>query len=219
MANSNSTKPASIVAVLLSGGAGRRFGGMDKGLQIYRGKPLMEHVIKSLTPQVDDFVLCINRNYHRYAEYGYHIVTDTENSLDEEGSTEGIDIKDSIYQGPMAGVVAAARYIDKSVWSKQPNFIALSSCDSPNLPSDLIARLLAKIEASKKSVAVAHDGERRQNLHCLIRVEALDSLQHFYQNDGRAMHRWFQEIGAIDVDFSDQPRSFKNINTPEQMTD
>jgi molybdopterin-guanine dinucleotide biosynthesis protein A len=66
-------------------------------------------------------------------------------------------------------------------------------------------------------VCIAHDGNRRQNLHCLIKRQAWQSLIDFFDNDGRAMHRWLAEVNAVDVDFSDESNAFLNINTTEQL--
>ncbi|MEW8383867.1 MAG: NTP transferase domain-containing protein, partial [Candidatus Thiodiazotropha taylori] len=39
-------------AVILAGGRGSRMGGNDKGLILFDGKPLIEHVINTIAPQV-----------------------------------------------------------------------------------------------------------------------------------------------------------------------
>ena len=86
----NACKPK-ITAVILSGGAGTRFGGLDKGLEKYQGRPLIEHVIERVTQQADDIMLCINRNHRQYQGYGYTIVSDPQRSNDD-------------FQGPLAGI-------------------------------------------------------------------------------------------------------------------
>jgi len=77
--------------VILSGGAGTRFGGLDKGLEKYQGRPLIEHVIERVTQQADGIILCVNRNHRQYQEYGYTIVSDPQRSNDD-------------FQGPLAGI-------------------------------------------------------------------------------------------------------------------
>ncbi len=51
---------ASVTGVVLAGGQGSRMGGVDKGLQEFRGKPMAAHAIERLAPQVDE--LLINAN-------------------------------------------------------------------------------------------------------------------------------------------------------------
>ena len=51
-----------ITGWVLAGGQGLRMGGADKGLQLFRGRPLVQHAIERLQPQVSQ--LCINANRH-----------------------------------------------------------------------------------------------------------------------------------------------------------
>ena len=39
-----------IIGLVLAGGAGRRMGGVDKGLQLWRGEPLACHVLSVRAP-------------------------------------------------------------------------------------------------------------------------------------------------------------------------
>ena len=47
------SSPSTVTGVILAGGQGRRMGGQDKGLIPYRERPLIEHIISLLKPQVD----------------------------------------------------------------------------------------------------------------------------------------------------------------------
>ena len=219
MSNPSTNNQSSIVAIILSGGAGRRFGGLDKGLQNYKNKPLIEYVLNALKGQLGTFILCVNRNQESYLKYGYPLVEDIEHSCTSvDGiSLDGAAFEGSSFNGPMAGVNAAAAFLENSSLGKTTSHVLLSSCDSPALPENYVSKLFEQLSSSGKSVAVAHDGERRQNLHSLIKIDALPSLRMYYSAGGRAMHRWYQEIGAVDVDFSDQPEAFLNINSREQL--
>jgi molybdenum cofactor guanylyltransferase len=46
-----------LLGAIIAGGQSRRFGS-DKALALMDGKPLMQHVIDALRPQVDDIVSC-----------------------------------------------------------------------------------------------------------------------------------------------------------------
>lgn len=189
------------LAVILSGGAGRRFEGHDKGLQTHRGRALIEWVIAAIEPQVAGVVLCINRNKSTYVEYGFPLVFDSE----------------SDHQGPMAGVVAAANMLMENEQYRDIEQILVSSCDSPDLPDDYVGILAGRMGSGKYDAAVVHDGQRKQNLHCLIRRSAIPKLVEYYHSGGRAMHRWYQQVNLIEVDFSAQAKRFLNINFPEQL--
>ena len=233
-----------ITAVILSGGAGVRLGGVDKGLELFKGKPLIEHVIGNISGQVDDLALCVNRNHQRYKEYGYPLISD---SLEHKNIT----LTKEYYQGPLAGITAAINTIsklnegsstvneesltvneesstvneesstlnkDSSTIKTKQHYMLITPCDSPNLPGDYIAKLSSEMTNSNTSSVVVHDGKRPQNLHCLLHSSAWPSLIDFYQNGGRAMHQWHKKNGSVEVDFSDQAACFLNVNSADMLS-
>ena len=48
----DSIAPSEITGLVLAGGRGSRMGGVDKGLQPFRGLPLAQHALQRLAPQV-----------------------------------------------------------------------------------------------------------------------------------------------------------------------
>jgi molybdopterin-guanine dinucleotide biosynthesis protein A len=80
-----------ITAVILAGGRGRRLGGQDKGLLELNDKPLIEHILDAVKPQVKTVIINANRNLDVYTDYAYPVVSD--------------DMTD--FQGPLAGFAAA----------------------------------------------------------------------------------------------------------------
>lgn len=193
-----------ITAIILSGGLGLRMNGLDKGLQVYKGKPLIAWVIDAIQPQVDHIILSINRNKGDYAHFGLTTV------FDDQGNTDT-----QIHNGPIAGIVSCTQ----SQSSGDADNILVASCDSPTLPNNYVSRLTRALDDAKADVAAVNDGVRRQNLHCLIKISAIDSLQTFYDQGGRAMHQWFQQVTVTDVDFSDQAACFANLNTLAELRD
>ena len=243
---STNTPECHITAVILSGGAGIRLGGVDKGLELFKGKPLIEHVIDNISGQVDDLVLCVNRNHQHYKEYGYPLISD---SLEHKHITTTKEH----YQGPLAGITAAINTLSKSFMlneesltvneepltvNKEPltvneesltvnkesltrktkqHYILISPCDSPNLPGDYVTKLSSEMTNSNTSSVVVHDGKRTQNLHCLVHSSVWRSLIDFYENGGRAMHQWHKKNGSVEIDFSDQAAYFLNINSANML--
>ena len=65
-----------ITGILLAGGQGRRMGGVDKGLQLLRGKPMAQHVIERFAPQVDELLINANQNIEQYQGLGYRVIPD-----------------------------------------------------------------------------------------------------------------------------------------------
>ena len=186
------TRMPAITAVILAGGRGRRMGGRDKGLIELNGKPLIQHVIAAISPQVGPLVISANRNLQQYADLGYPVICD---SLDG-------------FQGPLAGILATMRSIGT------PDMVTVP-CDGPALPHDLVARLAAGRKAAGADIAVAHDGQRLHPVYALISRRVEHDLASFLESGGRKMHLWLQLHQVAAVDFSDTPEAFANINTPQ----
>src|SRR5712664_321546 len=77
MAQAYLVKSASMAAVsglVLAGGLGRRMGGVDKGLQLLRGKPMVEWVLERLAPQVGEILINANQNLDQYGKLGHRVV-------------------------------------------------------------------------------------------------------------------------------------------------
>jgi molybdopterin-guanine dinucleotide biosynthesis protein A len=51
-----------VTGLVLAGGRGSRMGGVDKGLQSLEGKPLVQHALSRLSPQVATVMINANRH-------------------------------------------------------------------------------------------------------------------------------------------------------------
>jgi molybdenum cofactor guanylyltransferase len=51
-------------------------GGVDKGLQTFRGRRLVDHVYERLAPQVGGIIINANQNQEEYRTFGVRVVTD-----------------------------------------------------------------------------------------------------------------------------------------------
>lgn len=179
----------SLTGVVLAGGKGSRMGGQDKGLLLWQGKPLVEHVLAGLRPQVNTILLNANRHLERYQQYGHTVVSD---------HLAG-------YTGPLAGLAA-------SLAAAPPGYVLAAPCDSPRLPPDLAQRLWAGLQQAQADIAVAHDGNRQQNLHVLLSTQLLPNLQTFLAAGGRKVEAWYGGLRLAVVDFSDCHDLFRNFN-------
>jgi molybdopterin-guanine dinucleotide biosynthesis protein A len=181
-----------ITAVILAGGKARRMGGEDKGLIDLDGRPLIEHVLERIRPQVTQVVINANRNLERYAAFGHPVISDTL----------------SDFQGPLAGFLAVMQQIDS-------DFIVTLPCDGPCLPDNLVERLRQAQQTAGADIAVAHDGDRMQPVYALIATRLQPSLEAYLQSGERKIDWWYAKHHTVNVDFSDAPETFLNINTPE----
>jgi len=181
-----------VAAVILAGGLGRRMGGMDKGLIEYRGRPLIEWALATLTPQVDQLVISANRNLDTYAAYGHRVLADT--------------LPD--FPGPLAGVLAALDAI-------QADWLLVTPCDTPHLPPDLAARLLDAALQHNVPLAVAADATRIHHSCFIVRTDQRDTLAAFLARGERAVRYWQAEMASTTVTFG--RACFANFNQPEDL--
>jgi len=188
----NSPDKENITAVVLAGGRGRRIGGQDKGLVEVGGRPLIEHILDLVTPQVSAVIINANRNQQVYAGYGYPVISD--NLTD--------------YQGPLAGFAAALA-------ACETDYIMTLPCDDPYVPTDLVGKLSSAIKNNNAELAVAHDGQRMQPVYALIPRSLLESLQEFLDAGDRKIDLWYARHDTALADFSDDIDTFFNINTEE----
>lgn len=181
---------AELAAVVLAGGRGQRLGGADKGLVDYRGRPLVAWVLDALAPQAGEIVISANRNLERYAATGHRVLPDT---------LPG-------FPGPLAGVLAAMRAV-AAPW------LLVVPCDTPHLPHDLAARLLAAAVAAGAQIAVAADDARTHHVCFVVRTALADDLEAALARGERAVHRWQAAHRPVAVRF--EAAGFANFNQPE----
>ena len=183
-----------ITGVVLAGGLGRRLGGVDKGLQELRGRPLVAHVIERFAPQVDELLINANRNRERYAAFGQRVVADL--------------IPD--FAGPLAGLHAALS-------AAAHPLVATAPCDSPFLPGDLVSRLFSALTVANASLAVARTFDQPHPVFCLCQRGVLPHLSDFLAGGGRKVDRWYATLDVVEVAFDDEAEAFANINTREEI--
>jgi molybdopterin-guanine dinucleotide biosynthesis protein A len=172
-------------------------GGVDKGLQDLHGKPLVQHVIARLAPQVGPLALNANRSQARYAAFGYPVWE---------------DLDDGRY-GPLAGLQSGLRHCTTRL-------LAITPCDAPLIPHDLVLRLSSAMTASgaQAAYAVTGHGEQRQRhpVCALLDIVVAASLDAFLAAGERKMALWFATLKLVEVDFPD-PQAFRNINTGQEL--
>ncbi|MBI3777177.1 MAG: molybdenum cofactor guanylyltransferase [Gammaproteobacteria bacterium] len=191
------TPLANITGVILAGGRGTRMGGVDKGLVLLDGKPLVEHVLHRLEPQVSSIIISANRNFEVYAGYGFTVVSD------EPGSKDA---------GPLAGILSAMTHA-------RTNYIVTVPCDAPRLPTDLAARLLAQLKRDHSRACMAHDGVRPQPIFTLLHVSLKDALHRAVHAGEYIVAKWLQNSGCSSADFSGRADCFINLNTAENIAE
>jgi len=186
--------PHSVAGIVLAGGQGRRMGGVDKGLIELAGRPMIEHVLERFRPQVGEILINANQNADRYGAYGVPVVADAVGG----------------FAGPLAGLHAGLMRMTKP-------FACTVPCDSPFLPSDLVARLAAALDSERAQLAVARTFDQPHPVFACMRRDVLPGLAEFLQTGGRKIDAWYAALAVVEVAFDDEADAFRNINTRDEL--
>jgi len=172
--------------IILAGGQGKRVGGQDKGLVLYKERPLIEHVMSTVKSQCSDIVISANRNMEFYKQLTAKVICDPSES----------------YLGPLAGIAACLPHC-------QHERVLVVACDMPNLPATLVARLAADIDKHPVSIATV---ECQHQLAMIINRKLLISIQQCLDKDQLKLISWVQSVPYKTVSFDDVPAAFTNLN-------
>jgi molybdopterin-guanine dinucleotide biosynthesis protein A len=191
-----------ITGLILAGGRGSRMGGVDKGLQNFRGLPLALQTLMRLGPQVGEVMINANRNLSAYEAFGAAVWPD---SLPD-------------YAGPLAGFLTGLERCETE-------WLVTVPCDTPLFPLDVVARLAEAADREGAEIAMAaareEDGQlRTQPVFSLIKRDLMESLVRFTQGGGRKIDAWTAQHKTVVVPFDrggDDPRAFFNANTLAEL--
>ncbi len=173
--------------VILAGGRGRRMGGADKALVRLHDRPLLDHAVARLRPQVGMLAISANGDAARFAAWGLPVLADARPL------------------GPLAGVLAG---LD---WAQGCDGVVTVAVDTPFFPPDLAARLAAAGPA-----AMAESGGVLHPTFALWPVDCAPRLRAFLDSGAVPRVTDFaRAVGAVPVAFEDG--DFHNINTADEL--
>jgi molybdenum cofactor guanylyltransferase len=194
-----------ITGVILAGGQSRRMGGGDKGLLELAGKPMLQHVIDRLRPQVGRLAINANGDPARFVRFGLPIIPDTVGG----------------FVGPLAGVLAGMRW--SAAHAPEARWIATAAGDAPLLPTDLVARLLAAAETRPIAIALAQSYDELHPVIGLWPVALADDLEAQLSRGVRKVLHWTDRHGTVPAPFPPaqiggvEIDPFFNANTPAEL--
>lgn len=181
-----------ITGVILAGGRGSRMGGEDKGLILWQSKPLYQHALQRLQPQVTTVWINANRNIEVYQQSGLPVISDT--------------LTD--FPGPLAGMLAALQ-------QTETEWVVFTPCDTPLLPNNLVQNLW---QYKGTAYAVwARTEERDHPTLALMHRSIADSLQRYLAGGDRKLMLFLQQTGGHSVLFDQAEAAFRNFNHPDDL--
>ncbi len=189
------TNQTKVTGAILAGGLARRMGlNQDKGLIIFRGQPMVTYALTAMKGVAESVVINANRNIQLYQRFGVPVISDETLTFD----------------GPLAGVFSVMTTCDSKILIVMP-------CDSPLIKSSHLEKLKQALIGSNYEIAVAHDGQRMHPVFLALKTELAGSLRLFLSEGQRKIDLWLQQHALVEVDFSDEPEAFCNINTVDEL--
>lgn len=179
----------SITGLVLAGGKSSRMG-TDKSKVLYKNKPLLEYAIITLKPVVSNIII-------------------SSNSIQPNEYSEYIFVKD-IYtnSGPLAGIHAGIQNI-------QSEYVAVISCDTPLVPSEVFSLLIDNIQDYDAAVA-RHSSCNVEPLVAVYRTNILTQIENMLTAGNFKMCDFIQSINTTYVDFENSDMFF-NCNYPKDL--
>jgi molybdopterin-guanine dinucleotide biosynthesis protein A len=194
-----------VTGVVIAGGRSSRMDHREKALLDLAGEPMIHRIIGRLRPQVGRMVINANGDPERFATLGLPIVADT---------IEG-------HAGPLAGLQAGLQWARAE--TRDARFIASVAADTPFIPDDLVARLLAALEQAGASSAIASSSGEWTPVIGLWSIALADTLAEALRQGVRAVRRFAMAQGSAVVEFpleeigGEPIDPFFNVNTPEDL--
>ncbi|KXW56676.1 MAG: molybdenum cofactor guanylyltransferase MobA [Betaproteobacteria bacterium] len=182
-----------ITGCILAGGQGSRMGGVDKGLVTFQQRPLIDHVINRLQPQVTEILINANRHLDTYSALGYPVIHDYI----------------ELYSGPLAG-------IERGLYAAKTDWVAFVPCDSPFIPLHLVDSLSKAVTEQQSQCAYVVTQEGAQPVFCLIQRQLHNDLLETLKAGNKKLIHWLQKHACSEV-FFDNSELFINLNTTTEL--
>jgi molybdopterin-guanine dinucleotide biosynthesis protein A len=172
-------------------------GGVNKALLPLSGKPLLQHVIDRVRPQVSELYLSVEAPTDALAEFGLPQVTDP-----------------SPDAGPLAGLLSALqKTAPKHEW------LLMAPCDAPFIPRDLAPRLLESAKQTGLPGAVVRYLAEPQPTFSIWNRSLLPRLEQAVVSEKMTGFKQFLrviELAVLDWPGT-EPSPFLNINDQDAL--
>lgn len=185
---------AQFAAIILAGGQGSRMLYQDKGLLLFKNKPLVEYPIALLKKQVPHIIISANRHIDEYKTYNFPVVTDDANYVE---------------MGPLGGIYSAAKYLPDTV-----EYVQIVPCDTPFLPDNLVEIMHAPFLTEDIDITVASAAGSTHPSIIQCKKNILPSLKNLLDDGSNLSLRAFIRQHRSHTVVFDREDYFINFNDP-----
>jgi molybdenum cofactor guanylyltransferase len=186
-----------ISAVILAGGANRRFNGITKSRIIINGRTIISGILGTLNDIFEETIIVTNTpdEFSEYSEY--RMVGD-----------------EFLKKGPLGGIHAGMKASSKQ-------FVFVFAGDMPSLNKSLILNQIDLFEKNKPEILIPKVETRIEPLHALYSVSLLETLEKYLNGNNNNAVRAFLENTNVEYynldDSVETRKAFTNINSPSDI--
>jgi len=171
-----------VIGLILSGGAGSRLGGINKGLVVVEGKPLVQWVYDALSPQVDHIYISANEDIAEYQKVSPDVLQDDERFYRD---------------GPLAGIHSIKGFVEAE------DIIQVVTCDLPLLPQDLVIKQLSKLQEENLDAVYPKDHEREHYGLLMFKAKYLAEIESLLMQEKRRIRDFLAQMKNDSLLFED----------------
>lgn len=188
-----------VFGLILAGGEAARFGGGDKCLQLFQGRPLLAHIQEKLAAQTNAHALSANGDPTRFAAFGMPVLPD----LDAHHET-----------GPLAGLISGLTHARDQGYE----LLLTVPGDAPLFPASLARDLYNVLQAN--DCACAESGGHAHPVFSLWRTSCLPGVLDAAANRTRALWKVQERLSTIMVSYETIPCDpFMDADTPGELAE
>lgn len=183
------------IGLILSGGAGSRLGGINKGLVLIEGKPLAQWVYDALRPQVDEIYISANEDIEEYRKISTNILQDDARFYRD---------------GPLAGIHSLQSVV------QDQDIVQVVTCDLPLLPVNLVTEQLKQLEKENLDAVYPKDNEREHYGVVMLKAKNIEKIEALLLQKQRRIRDFLAQMNSQALLFND-PYAFMNGNDWEAI--
>jgi molybdopterin-guanine dinucleotide biosynthesis protein A len=189
-----------LTVAIQAGGESRRMG-QDKALMPFLGQPLIQRVVRRITPIADEVIVTTNRPAD-YAFLALPLFSDIQSG-----------------RGPLGGLYTALSS------ASQP-LVAVVACDMPFVSPDLLAFQARTLETESADVVIPFPKDGYEPLHAIYRRETcLPAVKWALANEQWKLIAWFSQVKVRTLtaeecrQYDPAGLAFANINAPQELAE
>ena len=189
-----------VFAVILAGGSSRRMQGISKPIARLGRKPLLNHVVDRIAPQVEQCFISHNGDKENFDAAKLHCIADQ-------------------YQpprGPLEGILSTL--LEMQRLNVEADWLLAVPVDCPFLPKQLVSELLISNELHSSPVSFARCKNRSHYLCSLWATSVIPEITEYLSDGSFSVRGLLSKLSASERYFTeDKEENFFNINSREDL--